>query len=88
MDPGVVAGRMVFRGRGCAVCNRSGYKGRIGIFEFLRVSDALRDLIVSGASLVDLRQRALAEGLVTLRAAGLEALFAGETTMEEVLKYT
>jgi len=82
------AGGKFFRGRGCGSCNQSGYKGRIGLFEFLRLSESLREMIGAGASLVDLRQRAQAEGLVTLRAAGLAALYAGDTTVEEVLKYT
>jgi type IV pilus assembly protein PilB len=88
MDPATHAGRLFYRGAGCVACNLLGYKGRVGIFEFLRVSDALRDLIVSGASLIDLRQRALAEGLTPLREAGIAAVLAGETTIEEVIKYT
>jgi len=88
LDAAEGTGRKFFRGKGCGSCNHSGYKGRIGLFEFLRLSEALRELIVAGASLIDLRQRAQAEGLVTLRVAGLAALYAGETTAEEVLKYT
>ena len=88
VEPAKVAGLKFYRGLGCNACQRLGYKGRIGIFEFLRVTEALRELIVSGASLVDLRQRAIGEGLVTLRAAGIEAILNGDTTIEEVLKYT
>ncbi len=83
-----VPGRRFFRETGCPECHHTGYRGRIGIFEFLRVSDPLRELIVQGASLINLRHRAVADGLTTLRAAGLVAVLAGDTTAEEVLKYT
>jgi len=86
--PETVAGRSFYRGAGCPECNGSGYRGRIGLFELLPMTDALRELTVQGASLVDLRRQAIADGLVTLRAAGLAALFVGDTTVEEVMKYT
>ena len=86
--PAAVAGRQFFKGAGCPECHHSGYRGRVGIFEFLRVSDPLRELIVAGASLIDLRQKALDEGMTTLRAVGLAAIFAGDTTVEEIVKYT
>jgi type IV pilus assembly protein PilB len=75
------------RGAGCPACHHSGYRGRIGIFEYLRITDALRELIVQGASLVELRQQASREGLVPLRDAALAAIRAGDTTAEEVIKY-
>jgi len=81
------AGMKFHHGRGCAACGQTGYRGRIGLFEFLRISDSLRELIVKGASLVDLRQQAAGEGMVTLREAALAAVGRGETTVEEVLKY-
>jgi type IV pilus assembly protein PilB len=83
-----VAGRAFYHGRGCPTCHHTGYQGRIGLFEFLRVTDPLREMIVAGASLLALRQRASASGLTTLRAAGLAAIYAGDTTVEEVVKYT
>jgi type IV pilus assembly protein PilB len=89
---GVVAsalnGKNFYRGTGCSSCNLIGYQGRVGIFEFLRMSDPLRELIGQGASLIDLRQKALVGGMTSLRSAGLAALLAGDTTVEEVLKYT
>jgi type IV pilus assembly protein PilB len=88
LEPGKVTGRRFFKETGCPECHHTGYRGRIGIFEFLRVSDPLRELIVRGASLIDLRQKAQAEGLTTLRAAGIAAVLSGDTTAEEVLKYT
>jgi len=88
VDPSTLAGRQFYRAVGCSTCNLLGYKGRLGIFEFLRVTDPLRELIVHGASLIGLRQKALAEGMTTLRAAGLAAVLAGDTTVDEVVKYT
>lgn len=82
-----LGGRPFFSGRGCPACHHSGYRGRLGIFELLRVDDTLRELIVAGASLVQLRQKAVEQGMVPLRAAGLEAMLAGETTLDEVMKY-
>ena len=83
-----LAGRSLYRGAGCPACNGSGYRGRIGLFEFLPMTDALRELTVKGVSLVDLRRQAAADGLISLREAALTALLAGETTVEEVMKYT
>jgi len=81
------AGRPFYRSKGCPACHQSGYRGRIGVFELLRMTDALRELVAAGASLVQLRQRAVAQGLVPLRDAGLQAMLAGETSLEEVRKY-
>ncbi len=88
LAPANVSGQPFYKGTGCPECHHTGYRGRIGIFEFLRVSDPLRELIVQGASLVGLRQRALTEGLTTLRASGVAAILSGDTSAEEVLKYT
>jgi len=75
------------RGAGCAACNFTGYKGRIGLYEFLRVTDPMRELIARNAPLLELRQHAVAGGMAALRDAGLAALRAGETTVEEVMRY-
>lgn len=83
-----LAGRSFFRAAGCATCAQAGYRGRVGIFEYLRITDRIRELVANGAPLMDLRQRAAAEGMISLRDAGLAAALAGETTIEEVLKYT
>ena len=77
----------LFFGRGCAACHHTGYRGRVGLFELLRMSEALRDEIVAGASLVQLRRTAIAEGMAPLRTAGLNALVRGETSLEELTKY-
>lgn len=81
------AGLKFRRGAGCPDCHHTGYRGRIGIFEFLRVTDPLRDLIVQGASLIDLRKQAGADGMVSLRNAAIQAVAAGETTVEEAIKF-
>jgi len=77
-----------YRGKGCPDCQQSGFSGRIGLFEYLQVSGAMREGMLAGASLVRLRELARREGLVALRDAGLAALRSGHTTVEEVLKYT
>jgi len=83
-----VEGRPFYRGIGCEECRGSGYKGRLGIFEFLRVTESMRELVVQCASLVLLRQLAASQGTTSLRTAGVRAILAGETTVEEVIKYS
>ena len=83
-----VKGRQFFSGPGCEKCHQTGYKGRVGIFELLRMNETLHELVVARASSVELRQKAIAQGMRTLRESGLVAIFAGETTIEEVVKYT
>ncbi|MBI4860137.1 MAG: type II/IV secretion system protein [Candidatus Riflebacteria bacterium] len=75
-------------GRGCAVCHRSGYVGRTGIYEVLPVDDDLRELMISGASPVKLRQHARARGLKSLREAAWELVRSGQTTLEELSRVT
>jgi type IV pilus assembly protein PilB len=75
-------------GRGCGVCNQTGYKGRLGIYEWLRMSEAVRDLVVQRAPTLQIRQKAIEQGMRTLRDDGLRAIFDGHTTIEEVVKYT
>jgi type IV pilus assembly protein PilB len=87
-DPAAAKGRPFYAGAGCPACHHTGYKGRLGIFEFLPMTDALRELVVRGVSLVELRTKAVERGMIPLRVAGLEAILAGETTVEEVVKYT
>jgi type IV pilus assembly protein PilB len=83
-----IGDRHFFFGRGCAVCNQTGYKGRLGIYEWLRMSEAVRDLVVQRAPTLQIRQKALEQGMRTLRDDGLRAIFDGHTTIEEVVKYT
>jgi type IV pilus assembly protein PilB len=81
-------GKRFAYGRGCAVCHGSGYKGRRAIFEILVLSEAMRQLIMEGASSDALREQARREGMRTLRESGLLSIFDGVTTVEEVLRET
>jgi len=83
-----VGDKKFFKGGGCADCNETGYKGRKVIFETLRLNDTLREMINQRAPGVVLRQKAIELGMRTLREEGLDAIFAGETSVEEILKYT
>src|SRR5438874_2635310 len=77
-----------FYGKGCDACNQTGYKARKGIYELLRITDPLRELINERAPTVTLKQKAIELGMITLRQDGLRSVFDGDTTVEEVLKYT
>ncbi len=77
-----------YKGRGCDVCNGTGYKGRIGLYEVMEVTDELRELIIIGASAIELRKKAIELGMITLRGSGLYKLREGITTIEEVVKET
>ena len=80
--------KVFYYGRGCSNCNDTGYKGRKGIFELLIINDTMRALINERAPTVVLRQKAVELGMVTLREDGLRGIFDGDTTIEEVVKYT
>ena len=75
-------------GKGCASCNNTGYKGRVGLYEVMEINDELRELILVGASAIELKRKALEGGMVTLRRSGLLKAALGQTTMEEVLRET
>ena len=83
-----IGDKKFYFGKGCEVCNQTGYKGRKGIYEMLRITDPIRELINQRAPTVVLKQKAIELGMVTLRQDGLRSIFAGDTTIEEVLKYT
>ena len=76
------------RGLGCAACGGSGYKGRVGLYETLEMSERIRDLVMIGATPIEIRRAALEEGMLTLRMSGLEKIRRGITTLEEVLRET
>jgi type IV pilus assembly protein PilB len=88
LSPHDIGDKVFYYGRGCAGCNDTGYKGRKGIYELLVVSEAVRELINQRAPTVVLRQKAVELGMVTLREDGLRSIFDGDTTIEEVVKYT
>ena len=77
-----------FKGKGCATCNDTGYKGRIGLYEVMEITDELRELILIGASALELRKKAVDDGMITLRESGLHKIRAGVTTIEEVVRET
>jgi type IV pilus assembly protein PilB len=78
----------LFRGRGCETCSGTGYKGRVGLYEAMDVDDELRELILSGGSAYELRQKAVQTGMQTLRLSGLQKIREGVTTIEEVMRET
>jgi type IV pilus assembly protein PilB len=78
----------VYHGKGCGTCNKNGYKGRVGLYEVMEVTDELRELILVGASALELKKKALDLGMITLRRSGLIKAAAGLATLEEVLRET
>ena len=76
------------KGRGCAVCNNTGYKGRTGLYEVMEVDDEIKELVLVGASAVEMKKRAIERGMITLRRSGLIKVAAGMTTLEEVARET
>jgi type IV pilus assembly protein PilB len=77
-----------YKGKGCATCNNTGYKGRIGLYEVMEITDELRELILIGASALELRKKAIDDGMITLRESGLFKIREGVTTIEEVVRET
>lgn len=88
VDPLEIADKDFYYGDGCPECSNTGYSGRIGLFEMIVVSDAIRELINKRAPTLTIKQKALEQGMRSLRDDGLRAIFDGNSTIEEVLKYT
>ncbi len=78
----------VYKGRGCDKCNNTGYKGRVGLIEVMNIDDDIRDLILSGGTAVDIKKKAIENGMITLRRSGLVKIKEGITTVEEVVRET
>ncbi len=78
----------VYHGRGCGTCNNTGYKGRVGLYEVMEINDELKELILVGASALELRKKALDGGMITLRRSGLIKIASAQTTLEEVIRET
>jgi type IV pilus assembly protein PilB len=78
----------VYKGKGCEKCNNTGYKGRVAIYEVMPISDKIRDMILHEASMNEIKQQAIAEGMSTLRMSGLKKIKEGITTIEEVMNAT
>ena len=83
-----IGDKSFYKGRGCAACGQSGYRGRQGLYELLNITDPVRDLIIDRAPSVVIKQKAVELGMHTLREDGLRNIYLGNTTIEEVLKYT
>jgi type IV pilus assembly protein PilB len=88
LSPHDIGDKVFYYGRGCAACNDTGYRGRKGIFELLPITEPIRLLINEKAPTVVIHQKAVELGMVTLREDGLRCIFEGDSTIEEVLKYT
>jgi type IV pilus assembly protein PilB len=88
VTPEEVGSFKLYKGKGCGTCNGTGYKGRVGLYEVMEISEGIRDLIMVGATSVELKRKALEEGMLTLRLSGIEKIKAGITTIEEVLRET
>ena len=86
--PAEVKEYSIFKGKGCAKCNNTGFKGRVGLYEVMEITDDMRELILIGASALELRKRAIEQGMLTLRRSGLVKIMSGVTTIEEVVRET
>ena len=84
----VSRGITVMKGMGCDVCNKRGYKGRVGLYEVLEMSETMRDMILTGASAIELREQAVKEGMITLRRSGCRKVLDGVSTIEEIIRET
>ncbi len=78
----------IYHGKGCTICNKGGYTGRTGLYEVMEINDEMRELILVGASALELKKKAIEQGMITLRRSGLIKVALGQTTMEEVLRET
>ncbi len=86
--PDEVKTTTIYHGKGCSSCNKNGYKGRTGLYEVMEINDELRELVLVGASALELKKKALEQGMLTLRRSGLAKVSMGQTTLEEVLRET
>jgi type IV pilus assembly protein PilB len=84
----ILEGATFYEAKGCTSCSQTGYRGRCGIFEALRVSDELEELIAEKSSVVEIKAKALEQGMITLRESGLRRVASGETSIDEVLAST
>jgi len=87
-DEEVARGFTLMKGKGCETCGGKGFKGRVGLYEVLEMSETLKDMILTGASAIELREQAVKEGMLTLRRSGLRKVLDGVTTIEEIVRET
>ncbi len=78
----------VYKGAGCALCQNRGYKGRVGLYEVMEINDEIRELVLVGASAVELKRKAIEQGMIGLRRSGLIKVSQGMTTLEEIMRET
>ncbi|MBN2654953.1 MAG: type IV-A pilus assembly ATPase PilB [Nitrospirae bacterium] len=83
-----IKGFVPYIGTGCPACNNTGYKGRIAIYEVMPMTDPVKDLILQGASAIDVKKEAIRQGMITLRKSGINKVIAGVTSIEEILRVT
>jgi type IV pilus assembly protein PilB len=88
LPPEEIHGLTCYKGAGCPRCSNTGYKGRIALYEVLRVGDEVREQILQGASAGEIKKEAVQLGMKTLRQAALQKLREGVTSVEEILKTT
>jgi type IV pilus assembly protein PilB len=79
---------VAYRGKGCPHCGGTGFRGRTALYEMMAMTDPLRELILSGASAIELKRQAMADGMKTLRQSGIEKACDGVTSIEEVMRVT
>ncbi len=88
LEPSMLANKEFYAGSGCQVCADTGYRGRLGVFEMLEISESIRELIAEGRPAGIIRERAVQQGMLTLREDGVRNIFTGVTSLEEVIRYT
>ena len=88
LTPADIKGKRLFKGKGCEACNNTGYKGRVGLFEFMGMNGEIRELIMHDAPTDDLRDAARRNGMTALRDIGMQAMFEGTTSADEVIRET
>jgi type IV pilus assembly protein PilB len=81
-------GITIMKGAGCEHCGKKGYKGRVGLYEVLEMSETMKDMILTGASAIELREQAVKDGMITLRRSGCRKVLDGVTTIEEIIRET
>ena len=84
----VQRGITFYKPAGCEICSSRGYKGRVGLYEVLEMSETLKDMILTGASAIEIREQGQKEGMITLRRSGCRKVLDGVTTIEEIVRET
>jgi type IV pilus assembly protein PilB len=87
-EPDDAKNATIFKGQGCTTCNNTGYKGRLGLYEVLECTDEIRQMILEGASSMEIKKQAIEDGMLTLRRSGLQKIADGQTTIDEVVRET